>query len=142
LDVPDVVHVCPEAQEGATRGDRESLDQVAPALTFGVSGADDETRTRDPHLGNCLADVLMVSAGLRGALELHVLGARVSSVSPDRSSRLDFVGDFVGVDASSPGCRAQRTVGGLPAGLRADAEEQRRRKDRHQITAGIDRMAE
>ena len=29
-------------------GDRGSLDQVAPALTFGVSGADDETRTRDP----------------------------------------------------------------------------------------------
>src|SRR5215211_3611001 len=47
-----------------------------------------------------MADVSCVSVGLRSASELHVLGALVSSVSPDRWSRLDFVGDFVG--ASPP----------------------------------------
>jgi hypothetical protein len=48
-----------------------------------------------------MAVVSCVSVGLRSASELHVLGALVSSVSLDRWSRLDFVGDFVG--ASPPG---------------------------------------
>jgi hypothetical protein len=47
------------------------------------SGADDGIRTRDPHLGNGMADVSCVSASLTSAPDLHVLGAHVSSVSPD-----------------------------------------------------------
>ena len=61
-------------------------------------GADDGIRTRDPHLGNHMAIVSCDSPSLGSAHELHVLGALVSFVSPDRGSRLDFVGDFVGVD--------------------------------------------
>src|SRR5881396_3363431 len=48
-----------------------------------------------------MADVSCVSAGLAGGSELHVLGTLVSCVSPDGWSRLDFVGDFVGVDEPS-----------------------------------------
>ena len=48
-------------------------------------GADDGIRTRDhPYLGNRMANASCVSAGLSSASELHVLGALVSSVSPDR----------------------------------------------------------
>ncbi len=50
---------------------------------LGFSGADDGIRTRDPHLGNGMADVSCVSASLSSAPDLHVLGALVSSVSPD-----------------------------------------------------------
>jgi hypothetical protein len=70
--------------------------------TWGFSGADDGIRTRDPHLGNHMADVSCVSTSLSSAPELHVLGALVSSVSPDRWSRLHFVGDFVGVEDPPP----------------------------------------
>jgi hypothetical protein len=59
-------------------------------------GADDGIRTRDPHLGNRMAHVSYISTSLTSASELHVLVALVSSVSPDRWSRLDFVGVFVG----------------------------------------------
>jgi len=80
-----------------------------PSGRYGFSGADDGIRTRDPHLGNCMAVVSCVSVGLSSASELHVLGALVSSVSPDRWSRLDFVGDFVG--ASPEGHRIPRFSG-------------------------------
>jgi hypothetical protein len=70
--------------------------RLISALTCSFSGADDGIRTRDPHLGNRMADVSYVSAGLTSAPELRVLGALGSSVSPVRPSRLDFVGDFVG----------------------------------------------
>jgi hypothetical protein len=67
--------------------------------TCSFSGADDGIRTRDPHLGNRMAIVSCVSARLSSAPELHVLGAPVSSVSPNSWRRLHFVGDFVGADA-------------------------------------------
>jgi hypothetical protein len=73
------------------------MGRLVPALTCGFSGADDGTRTRDPHLGNSMADVSCVSAGLSSVAELRVLGDLVSWVSADRWSRLHFVGDFVGV---------------------------------------------
>jgi hypothetical protein len=79
--------------------------RLAPALTCGFSGADDGIRTRDPHLGNCMARVSCVSASLSSAPELHVLVALVSCVSADCWSRLDFVGDFVGVHAANPTVR-------------------------------------
>src|SRR6266498_5935726 len=65
-------------------------------------GADDGIRTSDPHLGNGMADVSCVSTGLTSAPELRVLGALVSSVSPDCWSRLNFVGDFVGAFPPRP----------------------------------------
>jgi hypothetical protein len=82
-----------EAWKGRLRRDakRVSAGQLA------VSGADDGIRTRDPHLGNCMAGVSCVSTDLSSVPELHVLVALVSCVSTDRWSRLDFVGDFVGV---------------------------------------------
>jgi hypothetical protein len=81
-----------------------TIDQRVPRIgglwvlagQWAFSGADDGIRTRDPHLGNWVADVSCVSADLSSAPELHVLGALVSSVSADRWSGLDFVGDFVG----------------------------------------------
>jgi hypothetical protein len=91
---------------GRQESRRESNDpglskgRLAPALTCAFSGADDGIRTGDPHLSDCMAVVSCVSAGLSCAPELHVLGALVSSVSPNRWSRLDFVGDFVGVPAA------------------------------------------
>jgi hypothetical protein len=51
---------------------------------------------------NHMADVSCVSTSLSSAPELHVLGALVSSISPDRWSRLHFVGDFVGVEDPPP----------------------------------------
>jgi hypothetical protein len=83
---PMAVWTAPHMQEG----------RLAPALTWGFSGADDGIRTRDPHLGNRMAYVSYISTSLTSASELHVLVALVSSVSPDRWSRLDFVGVFVG----------------------------------------------
>src|SRR6266498_678149 len=86
-------------------------------------GADDGIRTSDPHLGNGMADVLCVSTCLTSAPELRVLGALVSSVTPDCWSRLNFVGDLVGafpprptyppkeVDHPTQQCRGQ----GVPA---------------------------
>ena len=62
----------------------------------GLSGADDGTRSRHPHLGNRMAIVSFVSTNLSSAPELRVLVTVVSSVSADRWSRLHFVGDFVG----------------------------------------------
>ena len=61
--------------------------------------ADDGIRTRDSHLGNCKADFSHVSASPRSAVELHVLGALVSPVSPDHSRRFHFVGDLVGAES-------------------------------------------
>jgi hypothetical protein len=68
------------------------------------------------------AGVSCLSAGLTSPAELRVLGGLVSSISPDRWSRLDFVGDFVGAfpprpiprkkgDHPTQQCRAQ----GVPA---------------------------
>jgi hypothetical protein len=68
----------------------------------GFPGADDGTRTRDPHLGKCMADVSCIYAGLTSVPELPVLGALVSCVSADRWSRPHFVGDFVGADSLRP----------------------------------------
>ena len=67
--------------------------------TCSFSGADDGIRTRDPHLGNRMAIGSCVSSRLSSAPEPHVLGAPVSSVSPNSWRRLHFVGDFVGADA-------------------------------------------
>src|SRR5215216_6880256 len=70
--------------------------------------------TRDPHLGNSMADVLCVSAGLSSVPELHVLGDLVSCVSTDRWSRLKFVGDFVGVRRVRICCRSHVEEGPTP----------------------------
>jgi hypothetical protein len=81
-----------------------SCGEATPLVSDRVLGADDGTRTRDPHLGNFMVVVSCVSVGLSSAPELHLLGALVSCVSPDRWSGLDFVGDFVGAsgDRTAP----------------------------------------
>jgi hypothetical protein len=56
-------------------------------------GADDGIRTRDPHLGNAMGNVYCDSTSLTNAPELRVFVSPVSSVSPDRWSGRDFVGD-------------------------------------------------
>ena len=68
-------------------------------------GADDGIRTRDPHLGNFEANVSCVAVNLTSAPELRVLVSPVSSVSRDRWSRRDFVGDSLVVDRLYEGWR-------------------------------------
>jgi hypothetical protein len=88
-----------------------------PLVKGAISGADDGTRTRDPHLGNSMADVSCVFAGLSSVAELHVLGDLVSRVSVDRWSRLHFVGDFVGVRRVRFCCRARYVMSIASAGF-------------------------
>jgi hypothetical protein len=99
------------------RSRTEKNGRLAPALTCGFCGADDGTRTRDPHLGNSMADVSCVFAGLSSVAELHVLGDLVSRVSVDRWSRLHFVGDFVGVRRVRFCCRARYVMSIASAGF-------------------------
>jgi len=73
-------------REEGSLGGKVQLDQP-------VFGADDGIRTRDPHLGNFVAVVSCVAVNLSSASELRVLVSSVSSVSGDRWSGRDFVGD-------------------------------------------------
>src|SRR4029450_9560249 len=67
-----------------------------------------ETRTRDPTSAKKLHGGCLMRLRLSHQVpELHVLGALVSCVSPDRWSRLHFVDDFVGVGAAAR-CRRDR----------------------------------
>jgi hypothetical protein len=60
----EVVYETGPRRAGTFGGPEQEQGRLAPALTCDFSRADEGIRTRDPHLGNSVADVSSVSAGL------------------------------------------------------------------------------